>query len=174
MNQEFSNGKGRNMNQGFGGRGQGQGMSGGRGRGYGRQKSSVMDFSGTDDLSQLIHSCSHYLRQSEMSSLGGTQYKILGILKEKGNMTQRELMELLHVRAGSLSEIIKKLETKGLVEKMPNPDDRRSMLISLTPSGEQQFENCDGECGCAFGVLDDDRKEQLRGLLKDLLGSWYE
>lgn len=181
------------MNQRFAGRGPGMGGRGGgknrtiendgfnagkghgnRGRGYGKNRNSnIMDFSNTDDLSQLIHGCSHYLKQSEMSDLGGTQHKILSILNEKGNMPQRSLMELLHIKAGSLSEIIKKLEVKGFIEKLPNPDDRRSMLISITEAGKGQLSSCDGKCGCAFDVLDEEKQNELRGILKELLGAWY-
>lgn len=173
-------GRGDGMGQGTGkgqgnmmGRGKGQGA--GRGRGFGKTRSNVMDFSDTDDLSQLIHSCSHYLKQTEMNDLGGTQQKILGILKEEGSLTQRELMEILHVKAGSLSEIIKKLELKGLVEKVPNPYDRRSMIISLTESGLEQQTNCEGgDCGSNFSSLDDKQKDELRNLLKGLLNVWYK
>lgn len=183
-------GMSRGMNN-FGGRGQGKGGLGsgqgrqpnvggpgagqGRGRGYGQVRQNIMDFSDTDDLSQLIHCCSHYLKQSEMSNLGGTQQKILGILHEQGDISQRELMGILHVKSGSLSEIIKKLEIKGFVEKLPNPNDRRSVVISLTPSGAKQLSDCEhGDCSCSFSTLDDEKKEELRGLLKELLNSWYD
>ena len=181
MNQKT---KGRGLGQGMGqgngpsvrgnqGRGQGMGSVMRQGRGYGRNQNNFMDFSNTEDLSQLIHGCSHYLKQSQNNDLGGTQYKILEILKDNGHMTQRYLMELLHVKAGSLSEIVKKLEMKGLIEKLPNPEDRRSILISITAAGEDQIEKCDGECEGAFGALDDEEKESLKHILKKLLDDWY-
>ena len=177
MNNFVGRGQGAGMGQGSGvshGAGMGQGNGQGRGHGYGKNRSNHMDFSDTDDLSQLIHGCSHYLKQSEMNNLGGTQQKILNILDEAGDLTQRELMEILHVKAGSLSELIKKLESKDLVAKLANPHDRRSMLIRITEAGKLQISHCnDGECQCNFSALDDDKKDQLRSLLKELLDSWY-
>lgn len=174
MNESMA-GMNRGMNN-FAGRGQGMSQGPGHGgRGFGKNRNSVMDFSNTDDLSQLIHGCSHYLKKSEMSNLGGTQQKILGILKEYGDLTQRQLMEILHVKAGSLSEIIKKLEMKELIARKANPQDRRSMLISLTEIGAKQLSDCNnGDCGCDFAILTDEKKEQLRSILKELLNSWYE
>ena len=39
------------------------------------------------------------------------------------------------MEATSLSRILKSLEEKGFIERKPNPDDGRGVLIHLTPSG---------------------------------------
>ncbi|MGY8916530.1 MAG: MarR family winged helix-turn-helix transcriptional regulator [Flavobacteriales bacterium] len=39
------------------------------------------------------------------------------------------------MEATSLSRIIKSIEAKGLIERKPNPDDGRGVLIHLTPLG---------------------------------------
>ncbi|MEJ1223642.1 MarR family winged helix-turn-helix transcriptional regulator [Sediminicola sp. 1XM1-17] len=39
------------------------------------------------------------------------------------------------MEATSLSRIIKSIESKGLIERKPNPDDGRGVLIHLTPLG---------------------------------------
>ena len=44
------------------------------------------------------------------------------------------------MEATSLSRILKNMETKGLIERRPNPDDGRSVLICLTPFGREKRE----------------------------------
>ncbi|OQD43497.1 MarR family winged helix-turn-helix transcriptional regulator [Croceivirga radicis] len=41
------------------------------------------------------------------------------------------------MEATSLSRIIKNMETRGLIEKKPNPNDGRGVLIHLTPFGTE-------------------------------------
>ena len=50
-----------------------------------------------------------------------------------------DIAEALSITVGGTSKLVDRLETAGLCVRRPNPDDRRSSLISLTPSGEQRL-----------------------------------
>ncbi|WP_128894895.1 MarR family winged helix-turn-helix transcriptional regulator [Longirhabdus pacifica] len=50
-----------------------------------------------------------------------------------------ELATKLKVTKGAITQIFKKLETKGLVKKGPHPTDSRSFIISLTEKGKAAY-----------------------------------
>ncbi len=49
--------------------------------------------------------------------------------------TISELAELAHVRKQTMAQAVEQLERTGYVERRPNPRDKRSQLIFLTPRG---------------------------------------
>lgn len=64
-----------------------------------------------------------------------SQSRILIVLQEQGMMTQRDLTQHLQIQPGSASEILAKLEKRGLIEKEPLESDRRTARIFLTEEG---------------------------------------
>lgn len=65
------------------------------------------------------------------------QGRVLGILALQSPLTQKNLAYMLGVRPQSLSELVTKLETKGLVTRRRDDNDRRSFLIELTAAGRE-------------------------------------
>jgi len=51
---------------------------------------------------------------------------VLAIVRERGGMSQRELLDLLDVRSASLSEVLAKLERNGLIARRRDDADRRA------------------------------------------------
>ena len=70
-----------------------------------------------------------------------------------------------------MTGIVDTLEKKGLATREPNPDDRRSLLVRLTPAGEGRRESTPSLDvafrGCCDG-LPPKEAEQLSGLLHKL------
>ena len=50
--------------------------------------------------------------------------------------TREDMAETLAFDASYVTGIVDRLEARGLVERLPNPDDRRMKLVRLTPEGE--------------------------------------
>ena len=50
-----------------------------------------------------------------------------------------DIADELVITVGGISKIVDRLETAGLCKRRPNPDDRRSSIIGLTPSGSRQL-----------------------------------
>jgi DNA-binding MarR family transcriptional regulator len=50
-----------------------------------------------------------------------------------------ELSRALLVSNGNVTAIVRQLEEQGLVSSCPDPDDRRSAIVSLTQPGRAQF-----------------------------------
>ena len=108
----------------------------------------------------------------------GSQKRILIILHETGGMTQRELTERIGIQPGSASEVIGKLESAGLIFRIPSLTDRRTTDIKLTESGKikameaaQQRRTRHEEM---FSCLSDEEKNTLLMLAEKLNADWNE
>ncbi len=59
----------------------------------------------------------------------------LSILADNEGASSRELAELLDIRPSSLTEMLTKMESEGLVTRTADPSDRRVVRVSLTDKG---------------------------------------
>ncbi len=64
------------------------------------------------------------------------QYITMLSLWEKDQVKVSDLGKELFLNTNTLTPLLKKLETKGLIERVRSKDDERTVLISLTKSGE--------------------------------------
>lgn len=96
------------------------------------------------------------------------QYRCLLALLYNGEMEQRRLASALNIRATSLSECVKKLESKELVKRSPSENDKRTFVLSLTDKGLDAAKHCDEMRAKSHGrmlvPLSGPEKEQLAGL----------
>jgi DNA-binding MarR family transcriptional regulator len=97
-----------------------------------------------------------------LDALGLTypQYLTMFALWERDDLSVKELGELLRLDSGTLTPLLKRLETMGLVRRARDPSDERSVRISLTPAGiEMQckeravHEGLIGACGYSVEKL---------------------
>ncbi len=105
------------------------------------------------------------------TNLTAPQYMILANLHEKDGRPLSELAGIMRCSKSTMTGVVDTMERKGLVAREPNPEDRRSHLVRITPKGkalrrsspelETFFESC-GPCLAAKEF------EQLRGLLARL------
>ena len=63
------------------------------------------------------------------------QARALGVLTRHGSLRLGALSEHLHIAPRSATEVVDALEERGLVERRPDPADRRATLVALTPRG---------------------------------------
>ena len=93
------------------------------------------------------------------------QGRVLGILALQSPLTQKNLAFMLGVRPQSLSELVSKLESKGLVTRSRDDNDRRSFLIDLTDAGRDAAAEIDGfTADDPFAVLSDAERETYSAL----------
>jgi len=73
-----------------------------------------------------------------LDSLGITypQYLTLSLLWERDERSVSELAHRLDLEASTLTPMVKRLETAGLVTRDRNPRDERQVLVRLTETGE--------------------------------------
>ena len=118
-----------------------------------------------ESLEGMFMMCARKLRHSGHRKFGSTQDRIIRILDENGGtMGQKALQELLHVQPGSVSEILAKMEEKGLIERTRSEDDRRASLIRLTTDAKLSETE-----GGLFGKLSEEEKETLKSILEKIL-----
>jgi DNA-binding MarR family transcriptional regulator len=73
------------------------------------------------------------------------QGRVLLLLKDRPGTSQRELAYLLGMRPQSLSELLGKLEEKGLVSRSKSPEDARVTVVSLTDKGMESVPDIGAE-----------------------------
>lgn len=71
-----------------------------------------------------------------------SQFKTLSSIRCKGCITPVELKKVLSVDLGALTRMLDRLACKGWVERLPNPNDKRGVLVQLTPDGAAICEEC--------------------------------
>jgi DNA-binding MarR family transcriptional regulator len=66
-----------------------------------------------------------------------TQYSLLALVRIRGPIGLAELTELEGLNPTMLSRIIKVLDERGLIQRLPDPNDMRAARVEATPTGEQ-------------------------------------
>src|SRR3954454_15609452 len=69
--------------------------------------------------------------------LTGPQADALSVLAQAGPLALKELGDLLIAEAGHPSRLVDRLVDAGLVERRAADDDRRRIVLSLTPRGRR-------------------------------------
>ncbi|MDE2620277.1 MAG: MarR family transcriptional regulator [Sphingomonadales bacterium] len=74
----------------------------------------------------------------------GPQWRVLGTLQTRPGATQTMIAAELEVEAITTGRMIDRLQKAGLVERRPDPADRRAWLLFLTPAGENLLDRLRG------------------------------
>jgi DNA-binding MarR family transcriptional regulator len=77
----------------------------------------------------------HWLR----GSLSLVHLHVLTVLQVNGSLPMSKLAEELDVSVASLTGIVDRMESRGLVERRREPDDRRVVLVHPTDAGNAVF-----------------------------------
>lgn len=122
---------------------------------------------------------SHDHRAGFGRSFGGEirsgQGRVLGILALQSPLTQKNLAYMLDVRPQSLSELVSKLEAKGLVTRERDDSDRRSFLIELTAAGREAAEEIGSMAAeDPFDVLTDEERSTFAALTDKVISAVEE
>jgi MarR family transcriptional regulator for hemolysin len=127
-----------------------------------------------DDLPFEIAETAHGMRRAfdrRASSLGVTraQWKVLFSLTRAPGLRQVELAEKLDVEPITLSRIIDRLEEAALVERAPDPADRRAWRLQVTEKAKPlvaKLKDLGSELvGEAFDGIERSELERVRSVL---------
>ena len=98
--------------------------------------------------------------------------RLMNMLKENGELSQKEIAEKLDIRPQSLSELLVKMESDGLISRRQDKDDKRVIVVALTEKGEEQLvvlRQANREhAEKLFSPLTEEEKDALIAILKKL------
>ena len=67
-----------------------------------------------------------------------SQFNVLNVLGDQPEgLTQIELSRLLIMHRSNVTGLVDRLETRGLIQRKDNPNDRRAYRVVLTPAGSK-------------------------------------
>ena len=112
------------------------------------------------DLMFLLHDVARLIRvdadkRARAHGMTRAQWGILIWLERQPGLSQKELAEILEVEPITVARLIDRLEARGMVERRPDPKDRRIWRLHVCPP--------------AYPVLReiDRQREQMRALVTD-------
>ncbi|MET9342240.1 MULTISPECIES: MarR family winged helix-turn-helix transcriptional regulator [unclassified Nonomuraea] len=130
-------------------------------------------------ISRLSRLLGHGLKEFFAEhGLENFEFDVLATLRRSGppyELTAGALLKAAMVTSGAITNRIDKMEAKGLVERIRDSDDRRSVRIRLTPRGYALVDELIGlhvaNEARMLAALAPEQREQLCGLLRVVLES---
>jgi DNA-binding MarR family transcriptional regulator len=109
------------------------------------------------------------------SGISMTHLHILWLLEHHGDLTMGRLAELVDVSLSNASGLIDRMEERGLVERIRVPDDRRVVLVRVSPEGARIRDEIEAikldQMRSILGKLDAKQLTRLLGAIGDLRGA---
>ena len=107
------------------------------------------------------------------------EFDVLATLLRSGQpycLTPTVLFRSAMLSSGAMTNRLNKLEERGLIERLPDPEDRRSLLVRLTDSGYRLISDAITEHveleQQLISMLDEQEQETLNSMLKKWLAAF--
>jgi MarR family transcriptional regulator, organic hydroperoxide resistance regulator len=139
-----------------------------------RVRASVLDEQlcfGLYTASRAMTSC--YRPMLDAMGLTYPQFLVLLVLWERGDSSVTGIGTALQLETGTLSPLLKRLETTGFITRTRQAEDERSVVVGLTDAGralEERAATVQREVSDATGMTDDEIVA-LRATLHRLTGN---
>ena len=130
-----------------------------------------------ETLADAFRAVSRQLRHRTQQALAPwdvtpSQARALGVLARHDPVRLGALSEHLRIAPRSATEVVDTLAAAGLVERRPDPADRRATLVALTPRGAEVMEAIRAaraaEADDFFARLDEADRAALAEILRKL------
>ncbi|MFJ3174169.1 MarR family winged helix-turn-helix transcriptional regulator [Streptomyces roseus] len=122
-------------------------------------------------LSDEVHG--RFERQLASHDVTVAQWAVLITVYRGDAVTTREVGRYVNVDAGAVSRLVDRLVAKELMTREPDPASRRSLRLTLTPTGRDLVprlaEIADANDAHFFSALGPDRRQQLEEWVKRLV-----
>ncbi|MBP1887131.1 MarR family winged helix-turn-helix transcriptional regulator [Sinorhizobium mexicanum] len=112
-----------------------------------RRERPELDVAAMGLLGRLGRLRAHIAREQETVfakyELTSASFDVLATLRRSGSpfqLSPGELLAATMVTSGTMTNRIDQLEKAGLVKRLDNPEDRRGVIIALTPEGRQRID----------------------------------
>jgi DNA-binding MarR family transcriptional regulator len=130
-----------------------------------------------EDLAGLFWAVARQMRHAsgarlERWDITPGQSRALRVLHKHGDMRLNHLSEHLRIAPRSTTEVVDALEERGLVERRPDPTDRRATLVILTERAATLVDEIRkaawAETDRSFAALDPADRKTLARILRTL------
>ncbi|HEX5556789.1 MAG TPA: MarR family transcriptional regulator [Gaiellales bacterium] len=105
-----------------------------------------------------------------------TEYRVLSSLSQAGEpyrSTPGRLAERMELSSGAMTNRLDRMEAAGLIRRLPDPGDRRVVVVELTSRGQETYRRAVGvqaqKEALFAAALSGREKAQLNGLLRRLM-----
>lgn len=132
----------------------------------------------TETTGDLLLATARRLRREFAAALVHTgvtpaQARALRTVMEAGAMRPSTLADHLHIAPRSATDVVDALEARGLVEREPDPGDRRATLVRPTHAAREELAQVDRvrreQSERFLAVLDEDDRAALDRILRILV-----
>jgi len=135
----------------------------------------------TEGIVERIQKLNKYLERAMNETLAEFnldpgEWRLLGALRRSGPPYRRSpghLADDLGLSSGAMTNRLDRLEAAGLLRRLPDPDDRRSLKVELTDAGWRAWQDSTGaqaqKEALVASALHPNEKETLNGLLRTLM-----
>jgi DNA-binding MarR family transcriptional regulator len=97
-------------------------------------------------LSQLgVYLAEDFVHRLEPLGVDPRTYAVLKALNEDDGQSQRQLSTQLGIHRNVMVAVVDKLESQGLVKRMPHPGDRRAFAVTLTEKARELLPALDAQ-----------------------------
>jgi len=96
------------------------------------------------------------------------QYVVMMALWQSDQVTIQQLLDQTRIDGGAMTQIMKKMAAKGLLQLVPDQDDKRKKIVSLTTAGRELRDEAvkiPEQIHCAFPSVSEQEAGQLIALL---------
>ncbi|WP_441260380.1 MarR family winged helix-turn-helix transcriptional regulator [Bradyrhizobium sp. 521_C7_N1_3] len=139
-----------------------------------------LDVSHLETVGRIWRISEHLRRRFELwlqpHGLNWETFDVIVSLRRRGaphRMRPTELSEACLLTSGAMTNRLDRVERAGLIVRRPAPDDRRSVLVELTPKGialaDQVIQPHFAAARQLLECLDDRQQQTLAHLLRDVL-----
>jgi DNA-binding MarR family transcriptional regulator len=142
-----------------------------------RDTTGRRDSASDETLREAFWSVARQLRDTSQETLAPwdiapSQFRALRVLARHGTMRLTDLSDHLHIAPRSTTEVVDALESRGLVERRPDPGDRRATLVEVTGHGTSVLDAIRAARGTeaerVFGRLSQTDRAHLGRILRKL------
>ena len=145
-----------------------------------RRERSDLDLRPMEVLSRVTRLGHHLDRARRQTftehALESWEFDVLAALRRAGTpyeLSPGRLLRETLVTSGTMTNRVDRLAARGLVERLPDPDDRRGVLVRLTGAGcttvDGALEGLLSRERALLAGLDPARQSELAGLLRALV-----
>jgi DNA-binding MarR family transcriptional regulator len=93
-----------------------------------------------DVIPRTMRSIRNELRNDVRNELTVAQFRVLGYIGRHEQSSNRELAEHIGVKPPVMSRLVETLVKKGFISRASASEDRRQVILKLSPRGKKRYE----------------------------------